>query len=178
MKRTRFRWAILLTVALAGMLVLPYWYERSVTAQLSCDLDKLHGKSGWVVNWRAADGQTDESIALYRTLYVRLLFPAFQDLSPWKGVAFTKTTTAANRPWHYAVCVVSSGRETTYFWSMRQLSWVVAWDNRTADLPAEKQLEYSTLLQNVERRAGLNWSITPPSISSAPHSASSSPPSI
>ena len=141
-----------------GLVALPGVYERFVTAQLARALDSRHGKTAWVVLWTTADGQPGQGIALFRTLYVRLLFPRFQGLTPWKDLHFTHKTTTPNRPWHYAVCVVSEGREVTYFWSIIQNRWIAVWNNNTHDFPAQVQQDYAARLRSVERRRGLNWS--------------------
>jgi len=152
-------WRIIFAVLAVSFLVLsalPRAYERMVTAQLARALDSRHGKTGWAVLWRSADAQGGESIALHRTLYVRFLFPRFREFTPWRDLQFTHKTTTPNQPWHYAVCIISEGREVTYFWSIRQHRWIAAWDNNTHNFPADVQREYAARLRRIERRGGLN----------------------
>jgi len=149
---------VLATVVL-GLVALPRFYEHLVTTQLARVLDARHGKTGWVVVSRTADAQPDEGIALFRTLYVRLLFPRIQDFTPWKGLSFTHKTTTPNRPWHYAVCVISDGWEVTYFWSIKNHRWIAAWSNNTHYFPPDVQQDYAARLRSIERCRGLNWPI-------------------
>ena len=157
MRNSRMIVGLGIGLGILGLVVLPPMYARLVTLQLAHSLDLRFGRTGWVVVWRTADAQSGEEIALFRTLYVRLLFPHFQEFTPWKGLRFTEKTTTPNRPWHYAVCTVSEGREVTYFWSIRQHRWVVAWDNNLRDFPADERQRYAAMLQRVARKNGLNW---------------------
>jgi len=150
----------LLTLTLAvvvGLITLPGVYEHFVTASLASALDSQHGKTGWVALWMTADAQQGQTLALFRTLYVRLLFPRVQAYTPWKNLQFTHKTTTPHRPWHFAVCVCSQGHEITYFWSIRQRQWAIAWDNNTRCFPMDVQRDYSARLKSVVRRKGLNW---------------------
>src|ERR1035437_258796 len=164
MRKPRVRRILCIASAVLAvwLMALPRVYEHTVTAQLTRALDSRHGEHGWAVLWRAADAQPGEGIALVRTLYVRLLFPRLQQFTPWKDSRFTHTTTTPNRPWHYAICVVSAGREITYFWSIRQHRWIQAWDNNTHNFPADVQRDYAARLRSIERRRGLNWSSNDP----------------
>jgi hypothetical protein len=145
-------------LAATALVVLPQSYERYATSRLSAQLDAQHGKTGWVVCWTAADYQPDQRIHLLRTLYVRLAYPKLQQYTPWKTLQFTHKSTS-ERYWHYAVCVLSEGKEVTYFWSIRKNQWVIAWDNNMRDLPIDEQHDYSDRLRNVERKEGLNQSV-------------------
>jgi hypothetical protein len=153
-KRT-LRWTSLGALVIAGVLFVPS-YEQYVTSRLANALDAQHGKTGWVVYWTAADAQRGQRIHLLRTLYVRFVYPRLLTYTPWKTLQFTGRSTS-ERYCHYVVCVLSEGREVTYFWSIRQNQWVVLWDNHVRDFPRQVQQEYAQKLRGIERRGGLNW---------------------
>ena len=146
----------------AALLLIPAFYESYATARLTNTLDHQHGQMGWVVYWTAADAQDDQRLHFLRTLYVRFAYPALQDYTRWKRLTFTYQTSTPNRPWHYVVCVLSREREVTYFWSICENRWVVAWDNRIRDFPEDVQRDYATRLRSVERRNELNRSTNRP----------------
>ena len=131
MKAKRTHRLIILAMLAAGlaMWALPTVYEHHTVFRLRRTLDRKFGANDWAVVWMSADLQGNQRIQLYRTLYVRCLFPLLQDFTPWKDLRFTHKTAALIRPWHFVVCVASPHREVTYYWSMKGDGWVEVWNN-------------------------------------------------
>jgi hypothetical protein len=149
---------IAVACVLLGSVALVRRYERTVIREFANALDMEHGSAGWTVIWQAADAQMGQSLSIVRTGYVRFLYPHFQEYTPWDKLTFTHKTSHPKRPWHFCICTVSRTREVTYYWSIRERRWVVAWDNRIADFPVDVQQAYAAKLNSIVRRDGLNSS--------------------
>jgi hypothetical protein len=157
MKKNIFKisaaWALLILV----LCVLPVCYRAFANRLFTSQCDDQFGRTGWAIIGKVADHQFGEELDLYRTLYVRLVYPACQRVTPWKELTFTHKTSCIVRPWHYSINVVTVDREITYYWSMRASRWEKVWDNAIKDYWPEKRKGYAEQLAHVERREGMNY---------------------
>lgn len=148
-------------VALVILCALPPCYRTFANKIFTSQCDDLFGRSEWVIIGKGADHQFGEELHLYRTLYIRLVYPACQWLTPWKKQTFTHKTSCIVRPWHYWINVVTADREVTYYWSMRANQWEKVWDNAIKDYWPEKQKEYAEQLAHRKGRRDtelVHWS--------------------
>jgi len=95
-----------------------------------------------------------------RTVYVRLIYPKFQNLTPWKNLEFSYSYWDI-LPSHFVICIVTQEREITYRWSMRNNEWVILWNNRIGQEPSAEQKTIAKLLRQVVRVDGLNQPVNP-----------------
>lgn len=145
------------TLLILVLSVLPGSYRAFTNRSFASQCDARFGRTGWVIVGKGADHQFGEELNLYRTLCVRLMYPACHRLTPWKKLTFTHKTTCIVRPWHYWINVVTADREVTYYWSMRASRWEKVWDNAVKDYWPEKRKEYAEQLAHIERRDGMNY---------------------
>jgi hypothetical protein len=150
-------------VAIIIVCFAPFFYRNYTVSKFTKQIDRDFGRNGWVVAWMEADRQSGEQIHLYRTIYVRFLYPALQNLTPWKNLEFSHSHYDIH-PSHFVICVVTKDREITYRWSMKNNEWVKLWDNRIGQEPSAEQKTIAKLLKQVIRVDGLNqsaYSLTP-----------------
>ena len=150
------RVSLVLLFAIGVVITLPAIYGRYVNHRFSSEMDSTFGPSGWAIIRMGADHQNSEQLNLYRTLYVRFIYPKWLNLTPWEKLRFTHETSCLFRPWHYWLNVVTQDREITYYWSIRENKWVNIWDNPIARHPPSARKEYMEQRDNYERRHGLN----------------------
>lgn len=150
----------LLTVVLMACIIsvkfAPGAYRSYVTDKLAHILDTKYGQEGWVAAWVVSDGQANEQIDLYRTIYVRFLYPRFQTWTPYRGLTFTHKTGWAKRPPHYAILIYAYDGEYAYRWSICKNTWYIAYQNSIVILPPRDQDKIRRKLKEVRRVDGLN----------------------
>lgn len=59
--------------------VAPRIYRSHTTNELARVLDDEYGPDGWVAVWVVSDNQSGEQINLYRTIYLKLLYPKYRN---------------------------------------------------------------------------------------------------
>ena len=87
-----------LGIFILALVVAPVLYQHHATGELTRQLDEKYEKNGWVAAWVVSDRQIGEQINLYRTLYLRLLYPKCLALTPYRKLQFTHKTGWANMP--------------------------------------------------------------------------------
>lgn len=147
------------------VLIAPSVYKSYVNKNFASLMNSNFGSDGWVTLYTGADLQwNDEQINLYRTLYVRYIFPNYQKYTPWKNLTFTHGCSCPKRPWHYHVTIITKDNEITYYWSIRGNKWEKIWSNKIRniyDYDPEKVKIYDQMLACKEKRNGLNYSKEP-----------------
>ena len=133
-------WMITVGILVGIGSIQPRGYRAYVNHRFAADLDDTFGQGRWCIVERGADFQHGEQINLYRTLYVRFIYPHFQRHTPWRDLEFTHKNSCDYRPWHYWIAVEAEQGDITYYWSMRQNRWVKKWDNRPEFWPREEQI--------------------------------------
>jgi hypothetical protein len=159
-RRKLFYIAAISVVAIIIACSAPCLYKSYTVFRFAKELNQEFGRDGWVVVWMEADRQSGEQIHLYRTIYVRFLYPKFQNLTPWKNLKFSYSYWDI-RPSHCVICVATKKREITYRWSMKNNEWVMLWDNRIDQEPEGVQQTFAKLLKQIVQVNGLNQPVNP-----------------
>jgi hypothetical protein len=157
-RRKIFCLAVLFIIALI-ICVTPFLYKNYTVSRFTNNCDREFGTNGWVLVGLGADLQENEKIHLYRTIYVRLIYPKFQYLTPWRNIRFIDNHDISIRPWHFFIHIATKDREITYYWSISKNSWIDVWDNHIDQEPVEDQKIYSKLVERIARLDGLNQSL-------------------
>ncbi|MFW6414206.1 MAG: hypothetical protein ACOCZS_02785 [Verrucomicrobiota bacterium] len=148
--------SVTLAVLAVAIVLSPRLYRNHTTNDLASQLDEKCGTDGWAAVSVVSDGQPGEQINLYRTLYLKLLYPKCLSLTPYKSLQFTHKTGWANMPPHYAIIVYTPDGEYAYRWSMKENSWYISYQNSITILPVWEKEKILGTLTRIERVNGLN----------------------